>query len=111
MTTTPKPFETTSTCLACQLLAEDRCDGTLRATRQWAAQHGAARWLVPLLQRHDGYCDCEVLTNAIPELPFVERGLVLHCLLSARELRDPVDDLRWYDVDDEEDEGESLWAP
>lgn len=44
------------------------CDNTLRMTMQWLYAHGRPveddlAWLAD----HGGYCDCEVLLNAMPD--------------------------------------------
>ncbi len=46
-------------------LAETPCDHALTHTRRWAVDHGVPEAIiVDLLERHGGFCDCEVVTNA-----------------------------------------------
>ncbi|MFC5993473.1 DUF2695 domain-containing protein [Pseudonocardia hispaniensis] len=47
-------------------VAERGCDGTLRAARNWALRAGT-NWteLQKRLCERGGYCDCEVLLNAL----------------------------------------------
>lgn len=45
-------------------LLRTSCDNTLLLTEQWLARHGHDTTTVVMwLQRHGGYCDCEVLLN------------------------------------------------
>lgn len=47
-----------------ELLGETPCDHSLRLTRAWLAERGVdATAVVPWLEVHGGYCDCEVLAN------------------------------------------------
>ena len=97
-------------CLACHLRVAPTCDGTLRETERWLAQHPHSRWVLTRVKRLGGYCDCEVLVNALPEMAFVSRDLVLRCLLSfvAEGAADPDDP---DDRTDNTDVDEELWGP
>jgi Protein of unknown function (DUF2695) len=48
-------------------LLEHGCDNTLRAAQAWARREGV-RWarLRDALEERSGFCDCEVLLNALP---------------------------------------------
>lgn len=53
----------------CEALDGVECDGTLRVTRGYLREHeisddAAIQWL----QEHGGYCDCEMLLNALSGL-------------------------------------------
>ncbi len=45
------------------------CNHTLHHAREWCEANGAD-WpaIAELLRNHGGYCDCEVLMNAAPQL-------------------------------------------
>ncbi|MEV0133433.1 DUF2695 domain-containing protein [Dactylosporangium sp. NPDC050688] len=54
-----------------QRVVADDCDHTTRFAERWAEQHGVD-W-APLeegLHEFDGYCDCEIVMNAGPEVVF-----------------------------------------
>lgn len=43
---------------------DSACDNTLKGTSEFLAAHSLDREkIVPWLQEHGGYCDCEVLAN------------------------------------------------
>ena len=47
-----------------QELRQTPCDHSLRLTRQWMAKADhSPEQVVPWLNEHGGYCDCEVLAN------------------------------------------------
>ena len=68
-------------CLRCYLmrmLAESGCDGTHRWTLRWRdVRAPRATGLATALERRGGYCDCEVIFNAMPEYP--DTDCVLPC--------------------------------
>lgn len=71
-------------CLVCFLercLGLEECTGTLAFTDEWLlSQVLPARWLPDWLASRGGFCDCEVLLNAFPDLSTtVVRGLELRC--------------------------------
>ncbi len=48
-------------------LAAQGCDNTLRSARTWARREKVRwSWLRSELEERGGFCDCEVLFNAIP---------------------------------------------
>lgn len=63
-------------CLRCYLLRmldESGCDGSHRWTLRWRnARAPRASGLISRLQRQGGYCDCEVIFNAMPDYPEVD---------------------------------------
>lgn len=63
-------------CLACYLermVEQHGCDGTLRWTEHWqAGRPGRVEDLRAWVQARGGYCDCEVLTNALGPDPLVD---------------------------------------
>ena len=47
------------------LVAEQRCDHSLRFTKQWiTANRQPEERIVAWLEEHGGHCDCEVVANA-----------------------------------------------
>lgn len=68
-------------CLRCYLmrmLQESGCDGSHRWTLRWrGARAPRASSLISRLQRRRGYCDCEVIFNAMPDYPGT--GGILPC--------------------------------
>jgi hypothetical protein len=73
-TVNPEPRE--RECLRCYLmrmLDESGCDGSHRWTLRWQrARAPRASGLVSRLRRQGGYCDCEVIFNAMPDYPEVD---------------------------------------
>jgi hypothetical protein len=63
-------------CLRCYLmhmLDAAGCDGSHRWTLRWReARAPRASNLISRLQRQGGYCDCEVIFNAMPDYPEVD---------------------------------------
>jgi hypothetical protein len=66
-------------CLRCYLMRmidESGCDGSHRWTPRWQRAHAPhASGLIPRLRRQGGFCDCEVIFNAMPDYPDVDRLL------------------------------------
>lgn len=102
----PAPLTSAVACLCCyvrQALDDDGgCDGTLRRSLAWAAEQPASTtWLRRWLQSRGGFCDCEVLMNALGDNPVVVRGLVLACAFWESPDEDEDED-SWYDEEDED---------
>lgn len=63
-------------CLACYLermVQQHGCDGTLRWTEHWqSGRPGRVEDLRAWVRARGGFCDCEVLTNALGPDPLVD---------------------------------------
>jgi hypothetical protein len=69
-------------CLRCHLEDLDRrgCDGSLAGVLAWCrAEPAPTDWVVPWLEARGGFCDCEALMNALPDVPLFVSGLRLSC--------------------------------
>jgi hypothetical protein len=70
-------------CLECWLQARldvEGCGGGLDLLQEWVAGRDADdEPVVRYVQRHGGYCDCEVLMNALTSRRLVLDDLVLSC--------------------------------
>jgi hypothetical protein len=71
----PEQYASLGSSLA-ERLKSSPCDHTLRHTKEWILANGAARYadrIVKGLEAKGGFCDCEVLHNAIPDAATGER--------------------------------------
>ena len=76
-------------CLLCflgrALPLVDQCDGTGRLTKAWSAAQRSGRCVSRWLEGRGGFCDCEVIMNALHG-PMTVRGLRLVCAEAAAAL-------------------------
>ncbi len=68
-------------CLACHLRAQQRgCGGALSAVEDWCTDHAVdPRVVTRFVQSRGGFCDCEVLDNALADGRRVLDDVVLSC--------------------------------